>query len=87
MSPLKMKSVNKVVHAITGITFFVGLNDFANDEITIKCMLTEDNNQICYFDFVSNTLKNHGCESYNVLVYVPDARYDLSHPAKTSHSK
>lgn len=57
MSPLKMKSVNKMVHAITGITFVVGLHDFSNDEITIKFMLTEDNNQICYFDFVSNMLK------------------------------
>ena len=57
MSPLKMKSVNKMVYAITGITFVVGLHDFSNDEITIKFMLTEDNNQICYFDFVSNMLK------------------------------
>ena len=57
MSPLKMKSVNKMVHAITGITFVVDLHDFSNDEITIKFMLTEDNNQICYFDFVSNMLK------------------------------
>ena len=79
--------MNKMVHAITGITFVVGLHDFSNDEITIKFMLTEDNNQICYFDFVSKYVENHGCESYNVLVYVPDARYDLSHPTKTSHSK
>ena len=57
MSYLKMKSVNKEIHTITGVTFVVDFNDFVDDEIIVKYMVTEDDKQICYLDFVGNTLK------------------------------
>ena len=50
-------------------------------------MLTNGNKQICYLDFVSTTLKKQGCERYNVIVDIPDAKYDIINPNKTSHSK
>ena len=37
--------------------------------------------------FLSNALRSNLCESYNVIVDVPKARYDLVNPGKTSHSK
>ena len=36
---------------------------------------------------ISNTLKNHLCESYNVIFDVANATYELVNPDKTSHSK
>ena len=45
--------------------FVMDLHNLAKDEATVKFMVTKDKNQICYLDFVSNTLKNHGCKSYN----------------------
>ena len=48
-------------------------------------MVTRDNKQICYLDFIANTLKNHGCKSYNVLVDLPKIK-ELS-VNKTSRSK
>ena len=82
-----MKPVNKIDHHVTGVTFIVALNDFADDYSTVKFMLTEDNKKICYLEFVANTLKEQGCLSYNVLVDVPIANYNLVHTDKSSHSK
>ena len=79
--------MNKVVHPVTSVTFVVGLKYFADDETIVKFILTEDNKQIFYLDFVGNTLTNHGCESNNVLVDVPKAKYDLVHPHKTCYPK
>ena len=66
-----MESMNDDVHADVGDTFVMGLHDLTNDETTVKVMVTKKNKQICYLDFVSNTLKNHGSESYNALVDLP----------------
>ena len=63
--------MNDAAHVIADDTFVMGLHDLINYETTVKFMVTKDNKHICYLDFVSNTLKNHGCGSYNVLVYLP----------------
>ena len=52
-----MKSVDKVLHAVAGVTFVVSVNDFGDDKTVVKCMLTKDNKQICYLDFFSNTMR------------------------------
>ena len=66
MPTLKMKLVNKALFPFTGVTFIVALNDFADDEFTVKYLLTKDNDQLCYPDFVGTLLKNQGCASYDV---------------------
>ena len=80
-----MKSVNKVWHVVTGVAFVVGLNYFPDNETVVKCMLTKDNQPICYLDFISNTLKHQLRESYDVIVDVPYTRHDLVNPDKPSH--
>ena len=35
--------MKKVIHTVNGVTFVADLKDFTDDEITIKCMLTNDN--------------------------------------------
>ena len=67
-------------------TLFVSLKYISNDDTTVEFMLTEDNKQIFYLDFISNTLKINGCENYNVLVDFPDAEYNLVYHNKTNHS-
>ena len=81
-----MKSVNKVHHAVPCVTFVFSLKYFAKDETVVKDMFTKDNEQICYLDFLSIALKNHLCKIYNVTVDVPNARYDIVNPNKTSYS-
>ena len=66
-----MKSMNDTVHAVVGDILVMGLHYLTNDKTTVKCMVTKDNWLICYLNFVSNTLKNHGCEIYNALVHFP----------------
>ena len=41
-----MKTVNKGVFPVTGVTLIVVLNDFSDDEPTVKYMVTNDNKQI-----------------------------------------
>ena len=41
-----MKSVNKGVFPVTCVTLIVVLNDFSDDEPTVKYMVTNDNKQI-----------------------------------------
>ena len=38
----------------------MGLHDLTNDKTTVKFMVIKDKKQICYLDFVSNTLKSTG---------------------------
>ena len=90
MSDFKIKSAsNKVVHSFTSVAFIVSFSDFVNDEFTVRYTLIEDNTQICYLDFVVNTLKTQGLFSYNVLVDVdvPKTRDDLVYPDKSNHFK
>ena len=82
-----MKSTKKNLHAVTGITFVVGLYTITNDDSVLKFMITDDNKQLCYLDVVSLALKKNLCECYNVLVDIPMTHHQLVHPDKTSHSK
>ena len=66
MLTLQMKPVNKALFPFTGVRFVVALNDCADDESTVKYLLTKDNDQLCYLDFVGTLLKNQGCASYDV---------------------
>ena len=87
MLSMKMKSTNKVLQAVTGVIFVVGLKYFADDETIVKCLLIKDNKSVCYLEFLSNTLKSHVCESYNVIVDVSKVRYDIVNSDKTSSSR
>ena len=82
-----MKSMKKVLHSVTGVTFVVGLQDSINDEIVLKFMITYNNKYLCNLHDLSLTLKTNLSEYYNVIVYVPSTRLQLVHPDKTSHSK
>ena len=66
-----MKLVNKVLYTVTGVTL---------------CAY-KIHHAYFYLDFLSNTLKYHLCESYNVIVYVAKIRCDLVNPDKTRHSR
>ena len=57
MSNLKMKSTKNILHAITAVTFVIGLHTFTNDDIVLKFMIIDDNKQLCYLDGVSPVLK------------------------------
>ena len=57
MSNLKMKSTKNVLHAVTGVTFVVGLHNFTNYKSVLKFMITDDNKQLCYYDAISYVLK------------------------------
>ena len=81
-----MKLTNDVVHAIVGDIFVMGLHDLANDESKVTFMVTKDKKQICYLHHLSSSMKNYGCESYNVLVDLPEVKKDPVNPTKTSHS-
>ena len=61
MSTLKMKLANKILFTVTSVTFVVALNDVDDVLSTVKFMLTKDNKQICYLDFVGPSLKNQKC--------------------------
>ena len=82
-----MKLTNNVVHAVAGDTFVMDLHDLENDDTTVKFMVTKDKNEICYLHHLSQSMKSHGCESYNVLVDLPEVKKYPVNPAKTSHSK
>ena len=57
-----MKSTKKVLHAVTSVTFVVGLYNFTSDDSVLKFMIIDDNKQLCYVDFISLTLKNNLCK-------------------------
>ena len=44
-----MKLTNNVVHAVVGDTFVVGLHALANDDTTVKCMVTKDKRKFVNF--------------------------------------
>ena len=77
MSNLKMKSTKNILHAITAVTFVIGLHTFTNDDIVLKFMITDDNTQLCYLDVISLTLKKNLCECYNILVDVHTTKFYL----------
>ena len=70
--------MNDTVHVFFDNTFVMGLHDLTNDITTVKFVVAKFNKQILYRDFVSNTLKNHVCESYNVLVDLPKVKKTLN---------
>ena len=78
-----MKLTNDVVHAVVGDTFVMGLHDLVDYEITVKFMVQ----QSCYLYHLSSSIKNHECESFNVLVDHPEVKKDPVNPTKTIHSK
>ena len=80
-----MKSTINVLHAVTGVTFVIGLYTVSNDNSVLKFMIIDDNKQICYLDVVSPALKNILCECYNVLVDIPTTIHQLVHSDKNSH--
>ena len=82
-----MKLTNNVVHVVDGDIFVVGLHDLETDDIIVKIMVTKDKTEICYLHHFSQSMKSHGCESYNVLVDLPEVKKYPVNPAKTSHSK
>ena len=75
MSTLKMKTMKRFFHTITGDTFVVGLHDSINDDIIFKFMITDDNKQLCYLDNLNLTLKNDLCECYTIIVDVPTTNF------------
>ena len=75
MSTLKIKSMKEAIHAVTGVTFVVGLHNSINDETVLKFMITDDNKQLCYLDNLNLTLKNNLCECYNIIVDVPTTNF------------
>ena len=87
MSTLKIQSMKKVLHTITGVIFVVDLHDYINDETVVTFMIIDCNKQLCYLDDPSLTLKQNFCECYNVIVNVPTTHLQLFHLYKTSHSK
>ena len=87
MSNLKMKSTKNVLHAVTGVTFVVGLHTFSNDDSVLKFMITDNKKQLCCIDFVNLSLKKILCECYIILVDVPTTHHQLVRPDKTSHSE
>ena len=44
-----MKSTNNVVHTVTFDTFVMGLYDLANDDTTVKFMVTKNKNNFVIF--------------------------------------
>ena len=82
-----MKLTNNVVHAVVGETFVIGLHDLDDDDTTLQFMVTKDKKEICYLNHLSDSMKDHGCESYNVLVDLPEVKKNPVNPDRTSHSK
>ena len=82
-----MKLTNNVVHAVVGETFVIGLHDLDDDDTTLQSVVTKDKKQFCYLNHLSDSMKDHGCESYNVLVDLPEVKKNPVNPDKTSHSK
>ena len=82
-----MKLTNNVVHAVVGETFVIGLHDLDDDDTTLQFVVTKDKKQFCYLNHLSDSMKDHGCESYNVLVDLPEVKKNPVNPDKTSHSK
>ena len=82
-----MKLTNNVVHVVAGDTFVVGLHDLENDDTTVKFMITKDKKDICYLNHLSDSMKSHGCERYNVLVDLPEVKKYHVNPDRTIHSK
>ena len=50
-------------------------------------MVTKDKKEMCYLHYLFQSVKRHGCESYNALVDLPEVKKYPVNPAKTSHSK
>ena len=79
--------MNNVVHAVVGETFVIGLHDLENDDTTLKFMVTKDKKEICYLNHLSDSMKSHGGENYNVLVDLPKIKKYHVNSHRTSHSK
>ena len=71
---LKVKLTNNVVHAVAGEIFVMGLHDLENDDTTVKFIVSKDKKEICYLNHPSQSMKSHGCKSYNVLVDLPEVK-------------
>ena len=82
-----MKLTKNVVHAVAGEIFVMGLHNLENDDTTVKCMVTKDKKESCYLRHLSQSMKSHGCERYNVLVDFLEVKKYHVNPIKTSHSK
>ena len=65
MSELKMISAKNVLHAVTSVTFVIGLYTVSNDNSVLKFMIIDGNKQLCYLDVVSPVLKKNLCECYS----------------------
>ena len=81
---MKIKLTSNVVHAVAGEIFVMGLHDLENDDTTLKFMVITE---ICYLNHLSDSMKSHGCESYNVLIDLPEVKKYHVNPHRTSHSK
>ena len=82
-----MKLTNNIVHAVAGDTLIMGLHDLENDDTKVKFVVTKDKKDICYLHHLSQSMKSHKCESYNVLVDLPEVKKYHVNPTMTSHSK
>ena len=82
-----MKLKNNVVYAVVGGTFVMDLHDLEINDATVKCMVTKDKKEICYLNHLSDSIKSHGCVSYNVLVDFPEVKKYPVNPDMMSHSK
>ena len=67
-----LKLTNNVVHAVAGETFVMGLHDLENDDTTVESMVSKDKKDLFYLNHLSDSMKSHGCESYNVLFDLPE---------------
>ena len=79
--------MNDVVHTVVSDTFVMGLHDLANDETTVKFMVTKDKKQNCYLHHISSSMKNYGYESIKIIIDLPEVNNSSINPTKTSHSK
>ena len=88
MSKAEMTSANNVLHAVasTSTSFLVGLHNCRKDESVLEFMITHDNKQLCYVSVVSDTLRHHLVDPYNVIVDVPSTQPNLCNHSKTFHS-
>ena len=55
--------MNDTAYTVVDDTSVIVLHNLTNDNPTVKFIDTKDKKQICYLDFVSNKLKNHGFEN------------------------
>ena len=65
-----MSSITKSSNVV-GSTFIVILCDLDQDKSTVSFVLTKNNQQCFFLNFVSPLLKHQAFESYNVFVNLP----------------